>query len=77
MMRTIETKRAALRAEAMNLAALINGRSQELADLKRKQLQLDERLVELDLQEITRRERGMAELIRMCQTPCWRYRQAV
>jgi hypothetical protein len=76
-MRKIEAKRAALRAEAMNLAALINGRAQELADLKRQALRLDERLVELDLQEISRRKLGMDELIRMCHTPCWQYRQSV
>jgi hypothetical protein len=74
-MRKIEEKRAALLAESMNLAALINRRSQELADLKRNALRVEERLVELDLQEISRRKRGMDELIRMCQTPCSCYVQ--
>jgi hypothetical protein len=72
-MRGIEARRAKLRAEMMNLAAIINGRAQELADLKRKQLRLDERMVELDLKECARRERGLAELVRMCNTPCFRY----
>jgi hypothetical protein len=69
----IEAKRAELRAEKMNLEALINGRKQGLADLKRKSLRLDERVCELELQAITRRERGLYELIRMCRTPCARY----
>jgi hypothetical protein len=37
-MRWLEAKRAALRTDAMILAALINRRTQELADLKRKAL---------------------------------------
>lgn len=73
MMRDIEAKRAALKAEMMNLQALINGRAQELADLKRQALRLDERLAELALQECTRRRIGLDELVRMCQTPCSRY----
>jgi hypothetical protein len=72
-MRWLEAKRAALRTEAMILAALINRRTQELADLKRKALGVDERMVELDLQEITRREAGLDELVRMCRTPCSRF----
>jgi hypothetical protein len=67
----IEYKRAELRAELVNLQALINGRAQELADLKRKMLRLDERIVEADLRAISRRERGLNELVRMCNTPCW------
>jgi hypothetical protein len=73
MMRDIEAKRAALKAEMMNLQALINGRAQELADLKRQALRLDERLAELALQECTRRRIGLDELVRMCQTPCSRF----
>jgi hypothetical protein len=69
-MRSIEAKRAALRAEIMNLEALINGRAQELVVLRRKRDQLQ-------LELVTQRKRGMDELIRMCQTPCWRYRQSV
>jgi hypothetical protein len=72
-MRTIEEKRAALRVEMMYLQALINGRTQELADLKRKLLRLDERNVALGLQAIMRRERGLVELVRMCNTPCSRF----
>jgi chromosome segregation ATPase len=69
----IEAKRAALRAEMMNLQALINGRTQELAELKRKLLKLDDRRLELELRAIARRERGLHELVRMCRTPCSRF----
>jgi hypothetical protein len=69
----IDDRRAALRAEIASLAALINGRAQELADLKRKMLRLDERNVALELRAIERRERGLVELVRMCNTPCWAF----
>jgi hypothetical protein len=69
----IEAKRAALRAEMMNLQALINGRTQELADLTRKMMRLDEHRLEFELRAIARRERGLHELVRMCRTPCWRF----
>jgi predicted nucleic acid-binding Zn-ribbon protein len=71
--REIEDKRAELRAELVNLQALINGRTQELADLKRKLLRLDERIVEAELRAFSRRDRGLNELVRMCNTPCWRF----
>jgi hypothetical protein len=72
-MRGVEAKRAALLAEKVNLQALINGRLQELAELKRKSLALDERIVALELRAIARRERGLVELVRMCNTPCARF----
>lgn len=73
MHRQIEARIARLTTELEQATVLIAARVNELDKLHIQAESLNKRLEEARRLEIELNELGMEELIRMCNTPCWRF----
>lgn len=73
----IDAERAKIDDETSNIVFNINCREKELLSLRRRQLQLSERLLELDRVEKSILSVCTSELIRLCNTPCYRFRAII
>lgn len=70
----ITKKRASFESEISVLRWCINSRHKEIIDLNDKIDRLKQRLVALAAFEEQLQQEHLVELLRLCQTPCWRYR---
>lgn len=70
----IAKKRSSFESEISVLRWCINARHKEIEDLKDKIDRLQQRLVALAAFEQQLQQEHMVELLRLCQTPCRRYR---
>ena len=70
----IAKKRASFESEISVLRWCIDGRYKEIDDLKDKIERYQQRLAALDEFEQQQRQEQLIELLRLCHTPCWRYR---
>lgn len=70
----IAKKRASFESEISVLRWCIDGRYKEIDDLKDKIERYQQRLTALDAFEQQLRQEQLIELLRLCNTPCWRYR---
>jgi hypothetical protein len=71
-----EGRRRSLGNELFCLEVCIAGRRDEIVELSRQAEVIKVRIEHVNFLEAQERERGLAELIRMCNTPVWRYRAA-
>lgn len=67
-------ERVRIKNELVNVRFNISVKKREIAVLQLKEAQLEKRLQQLANLEEMRRVLGMMELIRLCNTPCWRWR---
>lgn len=67
-------ERVRIKNELVNVRFNISVKKREIAVLQLKESQLENRLQQLAILEETRRVIGLMELVRMCNTPCWRWR---
>lgn len=67
-------ERIRIKNELVNVRFNISVKKREIAVLQLKESQLENRLQQLAILEETRRVIGLMELVRMCNTPCWRWR---
>lgn len=70
----IPRERRRIGNEQINLRYNISVRQREIDQLRGKLARLDNDLRQLDYIEEARRLTALQELLRMCNTPCWRYR---
>lgn len=70
----IAKKRASFESEISVLRWCINSRHKEIIDLNDKIDRLKQLLVALAAFEEQLQQEHLVELLRLCQTPCWRYR---
>jgi hypothetical protein len=72
----IAARRADIKAQITNMQTSIGYLVKELEQSRQKVIHLEERDYQLMKRDQELEAVGMCELIRMCNTPCYRYRSA-
>lgn len=73
----VAKKRKSMEADIAAYRWRINGHLQEIDEMRDRIVRLQQRLVALAEFELWRRQQSLDELLRMCNTPCWRYRPII